>query len=159
MNEEIKLVNDDIDTTAQTEDINYKDLYIRLLADHDNYVKRNNKNMMESIRRAQSNVMNDVVMTIYNDLNCAVEQNVEGADLLLSKMKNNIEKLDYDVIDISFITDILGSCFDTDYCEAISTMPCTDEYDANEVMFVTKVGLYDKRKKNTVTHAQCIVAN
>lgn len=140
-------------------DIDYKDLYIRLLADYDNHVKRTNKTITETTRIAQSNIMNDVVMVIYNDLCCAVEQNIEGAKLLLNKMCIAIEKSDYDVIDKSFIVNNLDGYFDTDYCEAISVVQKSDDCDINKVVYVTKVGLYDKIKKQTVVHAQCIVAN
>lgn len=150
---------DDIKELTEPNEIDYKDLYIRLLADHDNYVKRTNKVMSDIGRSSQSRVMSDIVMSIYNDLSCAVEQNVEGTDLLLSKMKSIIEKSDYEIIDDLFITNQLNGYFDTDYCEAISVSPTTINEPFNTVVCVTKVGLYDKIKKQTISHAQCVVAN
>ena len=159
MSEEIKDITKPIEETeVLVEDINYKDLYIRLLADHDNYVKRTNKTLSETTRNAQSKIMEDI-MIIYNDLCCAVEQKVDGAHLLRNKMESVIQKLNYDIIDSEFIVNNLDGYFDTDYCEAISTIPCSDEYIGNMVAFVAKIGLYDKIKKQTVIHAQCVVAN
>lgn len=157
MVEETKDVNEPI-IGESLEKIDYKDLYIRLLADHDNYVKRSNKTISDTTRNAQSNNMIDVVMPIYNDLCYAVEQNVEGAKLLLDKMRSAIEKSNYDIIDMSFIERNAVGYFTTEYCDAISTVPYFDNYDVDMVACVVKVGLYDKIKKQTVVHAQCVVA-
>lgn len=143
----------------EQDEIDYKDLYIRLLADHENYVKRTKQTINNTTRTSQANVMVDTVMPIYNDLYCAVQQNVEGADILIDKIAKSIYKSEYSIIDYSFIGDVLDGYFDTDYCEAISTVPCSENISHNKVVYVTKVGLYDKIKKQVITHAQCVVAN
>lgn len=151
MCEEVKdVANDTID---------YKDLYIRLLADHENYVKRTKQTINNTARASQANLMVDTVMPIYNDLYCAVAQNVDGADILIDKIASSIYKSDYAIIDYTFIGDVLDGYFDTDYCEAISTVPCSTDNCHNKVVYVAKVGLYDKIKKQVITHAQCVVAN
>ena len=68
------------------EEIDYKNLYIRLLADHDNYVKRTRETISNTTRQSQSNTMIETVLPIYNDLYCAVIQNIEGSVLLLNKL-------------------------------------------------------------------------
>jgi molecular chaperone GrpE (heat shock protein) len=81
---------------------------------------------------------------------------VEGSDMLLSKLKTHIESSGYDIIDENYINDVCGGYFDTSYCEAISTLP-SDGSDTNKVSYVTKNGLYDKKRNSTVAYAQCVV--
>ena len=139
------------------EEIDYKNLYIRLLADHDNYVKRTRETISNTTRQSQSNTLIETVLPVYNDLYCAVIQNIEGSELLLSKLKSSIESADYSVIDKDFVDVNCSGVFDESYCEAISTVP--GDGVSNIVSFVTKVGLYDKNKKQTIAYAQCIVTN
>lgn len=148
MNEDVKVdVEDNID---------YKDLYIRLLADHDNYVKRTNDTISNLSRLSQSNTIVDTVFVVYNDLRCGVMQGLFDGSLLLRKMQSLIEKCDYAIIDEMFINDQLGGKFDVSYCEAISTVPSTGD-DVNDVQLVIKAGLFDKKTNKTIVHAQCIV--
>lgn len=138
-------------------DVDYKNLYIRLLADHDNYVKRTRETIANTTRLSQSNTMLETVLPVYNDLYCAVIQNVDGSLLLLNKLKSSIESAGYSIIDKDFIDLNCANIFDESYCEAISTV-CGNGV-SNIVSFVTKVGLYDNNKKQTIAYAQCVVTN
>lgn len=139
------------------EEIDYKNLYIRLLADHDNYVKRTRETISNTTRQSQSKTMVETVLPIYNDLYCAVIQNIEGSVLLLNKLKTTIESAGYSIIDKDFVEYRCVGIFDESYCEAISTT--IGDGVSNMVSFVTKVGLYDEKKKQTIAYAQCIVTN
>lgn len=115
------------DLTAQRDD--YKDKYLRQVAELDNYKKRNTKDIKLMLHNTKCNVLTNV-LNIVDDFENAIKMNktnedIEsiktGFDMIYNKFINTLNSLDVKKIE----TD--GADFTTDYHEAVVMFDGTEE--------------------------------
>ena len=137
---------------VQTEP-DYKDLYLRSLADYDNMKKRYTKMIQDSERQGLGDAIKKIVSPLYNDIKRGVDNGVNGCEIIL----NNLIKMLYDN-NISIIDDYYeGKDFDTDFMQAISLFHTDDESYSNKVKNVFEHGFVDDETKQTLVFAKVTV--
>lgn len=137
---------------AEAED--YKDKYLRLAADFDNYKKRQSRVFDEMVSLAQDALLHRI-LSILDNFERALESTkgevdkekiIEGVELIYKQLQ--------DMLEAEKITEIcpLGECFDPNIHEAVIAVPC-DEVD--KVVEVLQKGY--KRGDRLVRPAKVIV--
>jgi molecular chaperone GrpE len=131
-----------------------KDKYLRLYSDFENYKKRINRDRIELIKTAGSDMLLSVLPVI-DDMERALkamnENEREGIQLVYQKLKSIIESKGLKLMES------VGKPFDADLHDAITNMPAPSEDMKGKVIEEIEKGyyLYDK----VIRHAKVIVGN
>lgn len=147
-------------SNAQAEEPNFKDLYLRTLADMDNLRKNTNKRISEIYQSANEKIIYEM-LSYLDSLNLAVEHEAcrldtdeynDGFEALQSQFKSILSRFGVKEIEILAVEP-----FDDSKMNAIMTMATKDKNLHNKVCDVTKKGymLYDK----VLRYADVVVYN
>lgn len=133
--EEIRIIEENVD---------FKDRYLRLSADFDNYRKRTLKEKADLIKSAGESIFKELLPLI-DDLERAVkafeaketeEANVEGIKLVYNKFKDFLKSNGIKLIEA------LHQDFDPEIHEAVTKFPAEDEKMKGKVIDVIENGYY-----------------
>ena len=145
-------------TGVQTCALPIYDKYLRLFAEFDNYRKRTAKEKSELLAFASEDVLVSM-LTVMDDLDRAVgslekasdmEAVKEGVLLIHNKLKTVLEQKGLSSVDSK------GSVFNTDFHEAITSIPASEEMKGKVVDEVQKGYTY---KGKIVRYAKVVVGN
>lgn len=134
-----------------------KDKYLRLVAEFDNFKRRNAKERMELIQTAGKDVVHSL-LDVLDDSDRAVKQletasdiNVikEGVMLVFNKLRNTLQQKGLKVMESN------GVDFDADLHEAITEIPAGSDENVGKVMDVIQPGYYLNDK--LIRHAKVVV--
>jgi molecular chaperone GrpE len=131
-----------------------KDKYLRLYSDFENYKKRINRDRIELIKNAGSDILVSILPVI-DDMERALkamgEKEKEGVQLVYQKLKSIIEGKGLKPMEC------VGKPFDPELHDAITNMPAPSEDMKGKVIEEIEKGyyLYDK----VIRHAKVIVGN
>ena len=156
ISEEEKIAKELEETKQALED--YKDKYLRLSAEFDNYRKRTMKEKAELIKNGGEKAIS-AILPILDDLERAlqnmqkaddVKAMYEGIDLIHQKFLKNrghegLEKMNP-----------VGEAFDTDFHEAIALVPAPEEAQKGKVLDCVQTGY--KLNDKVIRHAKVVVA-
>ena len=107
----------------------YKDNWLRLAAELDNYKKNVNKRTQLQIDSNKDNILNDLLEFI-DDLKRAIDNNSNNEGLKIILNKNlNVLKNKYNIIPIDEYLGDNKKIFDSKYHEAISILPSESDLD------------------------------
>lgn len=133
----------------QQEEINeWKDKFLRLFSEFDNYKKRNARERIELTKTASADIIRKM-LPVLDDLeralksagdDAALAPYKQGVELILNKMMGILEKEGLKPIDAK------GQPFDTDYHEALTNIPAPSEDLKGKVVDEVEKGymLHDK---------------
>lgn len=132
-----------------TDEINiYKDKYLRLSAEFDNYRKRTLKEKMDLIENGGSDVMKSI-LTVLDDFDRAKEAMQKTDDIDVVKQGSELihQKL-IDILKQRGLKEIeaYNTEFDTDFCEAIVKIPVENPAQKGKVVDVIEKGYTLKEK-------------
>lgn len=153
---EEKLNNELEETKQLLED--YKDKYLRLSAEFDNYRKRTLKEKAELIKNGGEKAI-EAVLPILDDLERAlqnmqkaddVKAMYEGIDLIYQKFLKNLGHEGLTKMEP------IGESFDTDFHEAIALVPTQEEDKKGKVLDCVQTGY--KLNDKVIRHAKVVVA-
>ena len=131
--------------------------YMFLMAEYDNYKKRTLKEKSELIRNAAANAMRGI-LPVVDDMERAIEAMKssddpaaikEGIDLIYNKFIKYLEQNGVKEIPTK------GTDFDTEYHEAITTIPVENEADKGKVVDTVSKGYTINDK--VLRHAKVVV--
>lgn len=126
----------------------FRDKYLRLSAEFDNYRKRTLKEKMDLIESGGSDVLKSI-LSILDDFDRAQKATAATEDVEVVKEGTKLihQKL-IDTLKQRGVTEIeaIGKEFDTDFCEAIVKVPAPDETLKGKVVDVVEKGYYYKDK-------------
>ena len=134
-----------------------KDKYVRLVAEFDNFRKRNAKERIELMQTAGKDVIQSLLVVL-DDSNRAQKQMVtasdtdtlkEGFSLVLNKLQNILQQKGLKVMDC------LGEPFDADLHDAITEIPAPSEKMVGKIIDVVEDGYYLNDK--LIRHAKVVV--
>ena len=129
---------EEIDLAAEVAE--YKDKYLRLYSEFENYRRRTSKERLELISTANSGLM-EALIPIADDfdraLKAGTEGAVEGVELIFSKFKNTLEGKGLKKMETSS-----GDDFDEDFHEAITQIPAPDESLAGKIVDIVEPGYF-----------------
>ena len=115
-----------------------KDRYLRLFAEFDNYRKRTTKERVELYTTAGHDIMTSIVSVI-DDLERCIKSNKyeedPGVSLILKKMKSEMEKKGLVEIENPIVKSL-----DTDFHEAITSIPAKSKKEAGKIIDVIEKG-------------------
>ncbi len=135
------------------------DRYLRLYSEFDNYRKRSNKDRLELIKNASEDMVK-ALLPIIDDFERAIKVNssVEGASALTEGVQLIYSKL-ITILKQKGVSPIesIGKPFDTDFHEAITNIPATDESQKGLVIDEIERGYIMNEK--IIRYAKVVVAN
>ncbi|MDR2691168.1 MAG: nucleotide exchange factor GrpE [Dysgonamonadaceae bacterium] len=138
----------------------WKDTYVRLMAEYDNYRKRTIKEKAELIKNGGEKTL-IALLPVIDDFERArqtletaaadMEAVKEGVELIYNKFQAYLQQNGVKVIDTREQT------FDADLHEAVAMIPATEESQKGKIMDTVQTGytLNDK----VIRHAKVVVAN
>lgn len=156
ISEEEKIAKELEDTKQALED--YKDKYLRLSAEFDNYRKRTMKEKAELIKNGGEKAIS-AILPILDDLERAlqnmqkaddVKAMYEGIDLIHQKFLKNLGHEGLEKMNP------VGEAFDTDFHEAIALVPAPEEAQKGKVLDCVQTGY--KLNDKVIRHAKVVVA-
>ena len=156
ISEEEKIAKELEETKQAFED--YKDKYLRLSAEFDNYRKRTMKEKAELIKNGGEKAIS-AILPILDDLERAlqnmqkaddVKAMYEGIDLIHQKFLKNLEHEGLEKMNP------VGEAFDTDFHEAIALVPAPEEAQKGKVLDCVQTGY--KLNDKVIRHAKVVVA-
>lgn len=136
----------------------YKDKYLRLSAEFDNYRKRTMKEKAELIKNGGEKAIS-AILPILDDLERAlqnmqkaddVKAMYEGIDLIHQKFLKNLGHEGLEKMNP------VGEAFDTDFHEAIALVPAQEEAQKGKVLDCVQTGY--KLNDKVIRHAKVVVA-
>ena len=132
-----------------------KDKNLRLIAEFDNFRKRNAKERIELFATAGQDIMT-ILLPILDDLERAIEANEydekHGVVLVYNKLKSSLETKGLEEIDCP-----IGKSLDTKFHEAISMVPAEKKKQKNKIIDMVEKGYLLGGK--VIRHAKVVVAN
>lgn len=152
-----KKLNNELEETKQSLE-DYKDKYLRLSAEFDNYRKRTLKEKAELIKNGGEKAI-AAVLPILDDLERAlqnmqkaddVKAMYEGIDLIYQKFLKNLGHEGLTKMEP------IGESFDTDFHEAIALVPTQEEDKKGKVLDCVQTGY--KLNDKVIRHAKVVVA-
>lgn len=156
ISEEEKIAKELEETKQAFED--YKDKYLRLSAEFDNYRKRTMKEKAELIKNGGEKAIS-AILPILDDLERAlqnmqkaddVKAMYEGIDLIHQKFLKNLGHEGLEKMNP------VGEAFDTDFHEAIALVPAPEEAQKGKVLDCVQTGY--KLNDKVIRHAKVVVA-
>ena len=156
LSEEEKAAKELEETKQALED--YKDKYLRLSAEFDNYRKRTMKEKAELIKNGGEKAIS-AILPILDDLERAlqnmqkaedVKAMYEGIDLIHQKFLKNLGQEGLEKMNP------VGEAFDTDFHEAIALVPAQEEAQKGKVLDCVQTGY--KLNDKVIRHAKVVVA-
>lgn len=153
---EEKMAKEVADAQAETEE--WKDKYLRLSAEFDNYRKRTLKEKAELIKNAGEKTIT-AILPVLDDFERALQnmekaENVEalkeGLDLICSKFAKTLSQQGLSKMETA------EQPFDTDFHEAIALVPAPSETDKGKILDCVQTGYLLNEK--VIRHAKVVVA-
>lgn len=140
--------NEEVNTV---DTIDYKDKYIRALADFDNMKKFMEGKNRKARKDAIAEIISNIISPIYNDLFRGVQIGVEGCEFILRNLKSLLIKNNILVKD-----DLKGMEFDDNLMEAVASVFSDDNHN-NIVLDVVEPGFVDEETGKTIVYAKVTV--
>ena len=141
----------------QKEDQDFKEKYIRLYSEYENYRKRTAKEKIDLITNASENVIKELI-PILDDFERAIENNKnvedasvlkEGFDLIYSKMHKGLINQGLKPMEAN------GKDFDSEIHEAITKIPAPNEKLKGKIVDVIEKGYQINEK--VIRYAKVVV--
>ena len=142
----------------KVEEIDYKDLYIRTLADYQNLQKRSLEEKRAIAKRASYDMLKNI-LPLYNDIVRAMEMTEtvdDGLHHLYSKFEKFLQENNITVLDLKFFADNTNSQFDEKYAEAVGTIPLIEYKNENDVK-VIDCGFMNTTTKEIISYAKVLI--
>lgn len=149
---------DGIVMQEEVKEIDYKDLYIHILADYQNLQKRSLEEKRTIAKRASYDMLKRI-LPIYNDIVRALEmtkQVDDGLHYLYEKFSKFLTDNNITVIDLKFFADNTNSQFDDRYAEAVGIIPLIDYKKENDVKIID-CGFMDNTTNEIISYAKVLI--
>lgn len=157
-----QLLNEELDTNDEQEQLKkeldeVKDKYVRLVAEFENFRRRNAKERVELIQTAGKDVVQSLLVVL-DDCERAsrmiesatdIEPVKEGVSLVFNKLKNTLQQKGLKKMDSK------GLEFDPEVHEAITEIPVPEEEMKGKVIDEVEPGYYLNEK--LIRHAKVVV--
>ncbi|MEC7814057.1 MAG: nucleotide exchange factor GrpE [Bacteroidota bacterium] len=155
--EEKEVEKNSSENEIQKEDQDFKEKYIRLYSEYENYRKRTAKEKIDLITNASENVIKEL-LPILDDFERAIDNNKnvedasvlkEGFDLIYSKMHKGLVNQGLKPMEAN------GKDFDSEIHEAITKIPAPNEKLKGKVVDVIEKGYQINEK--VIRYAKVVV--
>ncbi len=157
--------NTEKNSISQDKEIDYKDLYIRTLADYQN-LQRRSLEEKRAIAKQASNEMLLKILHIYHSAKAGLKFNEKGAKILYNAFVKFLNENNIEIINDEFFANKTNNKFSEDWAVAISVKTPdednlfpeleTEELD-NRIYSVVEDGFYDTVTGKVISYAKVIV--
>jgi molecular chaperone GrpE len=154
---DIEVEKNSLEKEIQNEDQDFKEKYIRLYSEYENYRKRTAKEKIDLLTNASENVIKEL-LPILDDFERAIDNNKnvedanilkEGFDLIYSKMHKGLLNQGLKPMEAN------GKDFDSEIHEAITKIPAPNEKLKGKVVDVIEKGYQINEK--VIRYAKVVV--
>lgn len=142
----------------EVKEIDYKDLYIHILADYKNLQRRSLEEKGAIAKRASYDMLKRI-LPLYNDIVRALEMTDytdDGLHHIYSKFEKFLAENNITVIDLKFFADNTNSQFDDRYAEAVGIIPLIEYKKENDVK-VVDCGFMNSATKEVISYAKVLI--
>ena len=141
-----------------TQEIDWKDKYIHILADYQNLQKRSLEEKRAISKRACYDTLK-CILPLYDDIVRGIYMSVQNGDGLhhvFSKFEKFLNDNHITPIDLKFFADNTNSQFDEKYAEAVGTLPLIEGKKENDI-HVVSTGFMNADTKEIISYAKVMV--
>ena len=146
-----------VDINTENKEIeDFRDSYIRVLADYQNLQKRTAKDLSNIAKTTTYQVFKQFI-PLYNDIKAGLKYNDPGIKIIYNKFVSILMSNKIGIIDKNFFDTKCEGKFNDDYAEALN-ISITQEQDLdNCVADVIEDGFLDIKNNCVISHAKVIV--
>lgn len=128
----------------------YREKYLRSVADYQNLQRRSNEQITSSYRASFDDTISKIVAPVYNNLKRGVESKVDGCELIL---KNLVTALNNNGVEIL----VPGEDFDSEWQYAVTSQPTDNDSLRGKISNVIEDGMKDTVNGKIIVDAKVIV--
>lgn len=151
------MVDNTVDiNTENTEIEDFRDSYIRVLADYQNLQKRTVRDL-SSIAKTTTHQVFKQFIPLYNDIKAGLKYNDPGIKIIYTKFVSILMSNKIEIIDKNFFDTRCKGKFNDDYAEALNVYTTQDQELDNCVADVIEDGFFDIKNNCVISHAKVTV--
>lgn len=146
-----------VDVNTENKEIeDFRDSYIRVLADYQNLQKRTAKELSNIARTTTHQVFKQFI-PLYNDIKAGLKYNDPGIKIIYNKFVSILMSNQIEIIDKKFFDTRCEGKFNDDYAEALNVSITPDPDLDNCVADVIEDGFFDIKNNCVISHAKVTV--
>ena len=151
------MVDNTIDVNTENNEIeDFRDRYIRVLADYQNLQKRTAKDL-SSIAKMTTHQVFKQFIPLYNDIKAGLKYNDPGIKIIYNKFVAILISNQIGIIDKNFFDTKCEGKFNDDYAEALNISTTQNPNLDNCVADVIEDGFFDIKNNCVISHAKVTV--
>ena len=151
------MVDNTVDiNTENTEIEDFRDSYIRVLADYQNLQKRTVRDLSSIAKTTTYQVFKQFI-PLYNDIKAGLKYNDPGIKIIYDKFVSILMSNQIGIIDKNFFDTKCEGKFNDDYAEALNVYTTQDQDLDNCVADVIEDGFLDIKNNCVISHAKVTV--
>ena len=151
------MVDNTVDiNTENTEIEDFRDSYIRVLADYQNLQKRTVRDL-SSIAKTTTHQVFKQFIPLYNDIKAGLKYNDPGIKIIYNKFVSILMSNKIEIIDKNFFDTRCEGKFNDNYAEALNVYTTQDLNLDNCVADIIEDGFFDIKNNCVISHAKVTV--
>lgn len=151
------MVDNTVDVNTENKEIeDFRDSYIRVLADYQNLQKRTAKDLSNIAKTTTHQVFRQFI-PLYNDIKAGLKYNDPGIKIIYNKFVSILMSNQIGIIDKNFFDTRCEGNFNDDYAEALNVSTTQDPNLDNCVADVIEDGFFDIKNNCVISHAKVTV--
>lgn len=151
------MVDNTNDVNTENKEIeDFRDSYIRVLADYQNLQKRTARDLSNITKTTTHQVFKQLI-PLYNDIKAGLKYNDPGIKIIYNKFVSILVSNQIGIIDKNFFDTRCEGKFNEDYAEALNVSTTQDSNLDNCVADVIEDGFFDIKNNCVISHAKVTV--
>ena len=151
------MVDNTIDVNTENNEIeDFRDRYIRVLADYQNLQKRTARDLSNIAKTTTHQVFKQFI-PLYNDIKAGLKYNDPGIKIIYNKFVSILMSNQIGIIDKNFFDTKCEGKFNDNYAEALSVSITPDPDLDNCVEDVIEDGFFDIKNNSVISQAKVTV--
>ena len=151
------MTDNTVDINTENKEIeDFRDSYIRVLADYQNLQKRTAKDLSNIAKTTTYQVFKQFI-PLYNDIKAGLKYNDPGIKIIYNKFVSILISNQIGIIDKNFFDTKCEGKFNDDYAEALNISITQDQDLDNCVADVIEDGFLEKKNNCVISHAKVTV--
>ena len=146
-----------IEANTENKEIeDFRDSYIRVLADYQNLQKRTSRDLSNIAKMTTHRVIKQFI-PLYNDIKAGLKYNDPGIKIIYNKFISILMSNQIGIIDKNFFDTKCEGKFNDDYAEALNISITQDQDLDNCVADVIEDGFLDIKNNCVISHAKVTI--
>ena len=146
-----------IEANTENKEIeDFRDSYIRVLADYQNLQKRTSRDLSNIAKMTTHRVIKQFI-PLYNDIKAGLKYNDPGIKIIYNKFVSILTSNQIEIIDKNFFDTKCEGKFNDDYAEALNISIIPDPDLDNYIADVIEDGFFDSKNNCVISHAKVTV--